>query len=182
MSSGAIPAMILASATNYGVPPQLALEVGITESNLNQNAVSSAGAIGVMQLMPATAAAMGIDPTDLQSNIDAGVQLLGQLIDQFGDIPTALAAYDWGSGNVSAAQASYGPTWLSHAPAETKNYVTSIMAALGTPYSIPSPSAPIPAGTTISAQPLAPSVAASPFLWIGVAAFGALILSNAIDS
>jgi len=129
MSTSAIPAMILASATNYGVPPQLALEVAIQESGLNQNAVSSAGAIGVFQLMPATAAAMGVDPTNLQDNIDGGIAYLGQMLDMFGNQAEALGAYNWGPGNVQAAIAQYGANWLQYAPAETQNYVASIMAA-----------------------------------------------------
>jgi hypothetical protein len=72
--------------------------------------------------MPATAAGLGVDPTNQQQNIQGGVQLLSQLLNQFnGNVPDALAAYNAGP----AAVTKYGgvPPY-----AETQNYVTSIMA------------------------------------------------------
>ena len=62
MTSQEASNLIVSTATSYGVDPRLALEVGMKESNLNQDAVSPVGAIGIMQLMPATAAALGVDP------------------------------------------------------------------------------------------------------------------------
>jgi soluble lytic murein transglycosylase-like protein len=136
VSSAQIPQLIANAAAQYGVPSQLALEVAIQESGLNQSAVSSAGAIGVFQLMPATAAGLGVDPTNLQQNIQGGVQYLSQLYSQFGSWDQALAAYNWGPGNVSNAVATYGdPGFLANAPAETQNYVSSIMSAAGLSYS-----------------------------------------------
>lgn len=123
-----IQAQITAAANQYGVPPSLALAVAQQESGFQQTGAggstlkSSAGALGVMQLMPATAAGLGVDPTDQQQNINGGVQLLGQLLTQFnGNVPDALAAYNSGAGNVI----KYGgvPPF-----AETQNYVSSIMA------------------------------------------------------
>ena len=123
-----IQAQITAAANQYGVPPSLALAVAQQESGFQQTGAggstlkSSAGALGVMQLMPATAAGLGVDPTNQQQNINGGVQLLGQLLTQFnGNVPDALAAYNSGAGNVI----KYGgvPPF-----AETQNYVSSIMA------------------------------------------------------
>jgi Transglycosylase SLT domain len=66
--------------------------------------VSPAGAIGVMQLMPGTAAGLGVDPYDEQQNRAAGESYLQQLFDKYGNWDDALAAYNWGPGNVDMAQ------------------------------------------------------------------------------
>lgn len=116
---------IVATATSYGIDPNLALAVANQESGYNQNAVSGAGAIGVFQLMPATAAGLGVDPTSLTGNIEGGVKYLSQLLNKYnGDTSLALAAYNAGPGNV----AKYGgiPPFT-----ETQNYVSSILNVLG---------------------------------------------------
>jgi len=125
------------------------------ESGLNQSAVSPAGAIGIMQLMPATAASLGVDPHDPIQNIQGGVMLLAQLLSEFaGDVGKALAAYNWHPDAVSAAVAHYGSNWLSHAPSETQSYVASILANVSTEYSVsagtPAASFSIP-GTPVQA-------------------------------
>lgn len=121
-------AQIIAAANQYGVDPNLALAVAKQESGYNQTGsgggtlTSSAGALGVMQLMPSTAASLGVNPNDQTSNIDGGVKLLSQLLAQFnGNVSNALAAYNAGPGNVT----KYGgvPPF-----AETQNYVSSILA------------------------------------------------------
>jgi len=148
-SSTAILTLIANTAAQYGVDPNLATEVAYQESNLNQNAVSSAGAIGVMQLMPATAKALGVDPTNLQQNIQGGCMLLAQLLTEFnGDEASALAAYNWNPTSVKAAQAANPSNWLASAPTETQNYVSTIMANLGTQYNV---TAAIPGVTTTAA-------------------------------
>jgi DNA-binding transcriptional regulator YdaS (Cro superfamily) len=152
-SASAIASLIASTAAQYGVDPNLAVEVGVAESNLNQNAVSSAGAIGVMQLMPATAAALGVDPTNLAQNIQGGCMLLAQLNSQFnGDVDSVLAAYNWGSGNVTNAKNAYGSNWLAYAPSETQNYVSEITNNLGTEYNV---TAAIPGATTATSTPSA---------------------------
>ena len=132
-----ITSTIVAAAQKYGVDPALAIEVGVAESGLNPNTPdSSAGAIGVMQLMPATAVALGVNPRDPAQNIDGGVRLLQQLLSRFPDISQALAAYNWTPSSVANAVAQYGTAWLAHAPAETQNYVQKILNALGTQYTV----------------------------------------------
>jgi len=114
-------------AAQYGVDPGLALAVARQESNYNQAAVSPVGAVGVFQLMPATAADLGVNPYVLEENIDGGIRYLSWLIGRYGDAPAVvLAAYNWGVGNVDRAIAQYGNDWLSHAPLETRTYVARI--------------------------------------------------------
>lgn len=128
---------IVDTATRYGVNPALALEVATAESGMNPNTPdSSAGAIGIMQLEPATAAQLGVNPRDPVQNITGGVMYLQQQLSSFGDVSEALAAYNWGPGHVRDAVAKYGATWLQHAPGETQHYVLSIMGNLGTQYSV----------------------------------------------
>ena len=80
-----------------------------------------------MQLEPATAAQLGVHPYDLAQNIRGGVQYLGQQLARFGDPALALAAYNWGPARVASAIAIYGSDWLSHAPSETRAYVSKIL-------------------------------------------------------
>jgi soluble lytic murein transglycosylase-like protein len=155
-----VATLIVQAAQKYGVPPNLALEVANQESGFDQSAKSPAGAIGVMQLMPATAAGLGVDPTDVSQNIQGGVQYLAQLLAQFGgDISKALAAYNWGPGNVSRSIAANGDSFLDAAPAETKNYVASITGALGTAWTATVTPSSVAAGAADVASTALDSVA-----------------------
>lgn len=122
--NSAIADQIQTAASAAGIPPSLALQVAQSESGLSNSAVSGKGAIGIFQLMPATAAQLGVDPTDPTQNIQGGIAYLAQLFQQFGDWATALAAYNWGPGNV----AKYG---AAAAPSSTQNYVSTILANSG---------------------------------------------------
>jgi len=112
-----IQSQIVAAANAAGIPASIALAVAQIESNFNQSAVNAGGDTGVMQISPATAVTLGIDPTNLDQNINGGVGYLAQLYQKFGDWPTALAAYNCGPGNpqgctgyannVLAAQSAY---------------------------------------------------------------------------
>jgi soluble lytic murein transglycosylase-like protein len=126
---------IVSAAQAHGVDPRLALEVAIQESGLDQGAVGSHGEIGVFQLLPETAAGLGVDPNDPQQNISGGVRYLGEQLGRFGDPAAALAAYNWGPEHVAQAIAVHGAAWLDAAPGSTVNYVEDILGNLATRYS-----------------------------------------------
>lgn len=112
---------IVSEANRLGIDPAIALAMAQQESNFNPNAVSGAGAQGVMQLMPATARELGVsDPFDYRQNITGGLTYLKQQMERFpNSLNHALAAYNAGAGNVQ----KYGgvPPF-----AETQNYVNRI--------------------------------------------------------
>lgn len=95
--SGDTNSLIKEAAARYQVDPRLVAAVAQTESGGNQEAVSPAGAVGVMQLMPETAAGLGINPYDKRQNIEGGAKYLRQMMDTFGgDVQKAVAAYNAG--------------------------------------------------------------------------------------
>lgn len=114
-----IAALVNAAAIRFGVRPAFARAVAWVESNGKQSAVSKAGAIGVMQLMPATAAGLGVDPHDLHQNIEGGVRLLASHLANFSEELSA-AAYNAGVKALYADPAQW--------PAETRAYVPKVMA------------------------------------------------------
>lgn len=91
---------IEASAKKYQVEPALIAAVMEQESGGDPAAESQVGAIGLMQLMPATARSLGIDPIDPVQNIDGGAHYLQEQLQAFGSVEAALAAYNAGPGNV----------------------------------------------------------------------------------
>jgi len=89
------------AALRSGLPPSLVESVARIESALRPEAVSPKGALGVMQLMPATARQLDADPRDTAQNIDAGARLLRELLIKYGgDVVKALSAYNAGEGAV----------------------------------------------------------------------------------
>lgn len=121
-----LSSLISQTAAKWGLDPNLLQAVVNQESSGNPNAVSPAGAQGLMQLMPATAAQFGVtNAFDPQQNLDAGAQYLSQLLTQYnGDTSLALAAYNAGPGNVNKYNG------IPPFP-ETQGYVTKILAAIG---------------------------------------------------
>ena len=119
--SNKIIGVIQDAARQHGVDPCLAVAVAKAESGLSTAAISPAGAVGVMQLMPETAAAMGVKNIyDPRQNIDGGVRYLRQMLDSFGGDPEkAIAAYNAGPDAVIR----YGnvPPYK-----ETQNYVARV--------------------------------------------------------
>jgi len=89
------------AALRSGLPPSLVESVARVESALRPEAISPKGALGVMQLMPATARKLDADPRDTAQNIDAGARLLRELLIKYGgDVVKALSAYNAGEGAV----------------------------------------------------------------------------------
>jgi hypothetical protein len=109
-------------ARTYNLDPKLLHAIAKVESNYNPRAVSPKGALGVMQLIPSTARLVGVsDPFDPRENIHGGARYLKYLLDKFGDLTLALAAYNAGPKAVEA----YGgiPPY-----AETQRYVRSVLS------------------------------------------------------
>lgn len=93
--------LIEEAAKRYGLPPEFLHSVARVESAYRADAVSPKGAIGIMQLMPGTAAELGADPGDPEQNVDAGARHLRDLLLKYeGGVFRALAAYNAGSGAV----------------------------------------------------------------------------------
>jgi soluble lytic murein transglycosylase-like protein len=116
---------ILAAATRRNVPAGLLAAQLLAESNFNPFAVSSAGAQGIAQFMPATARAYGLgNPFDAPAAIDAQARLMSDLLRQFGSVSLALAAYNAGPAAVAACHC------VPSIP-ETQAYVARILGLLG---------------------------------------------------
>lgn len=112
---------LVAEARNHGLDQGLLEAVAWQESRGRMSAVSVKGALGVMQLMPSTAAELGVDPGDLTDNIRGGALYLRRQLDRFGgSVPLALAAYNAGPGAVLRHRGI--PPYR-----ETRNYVARIM-------------------------------------------------------
>jgi cell wall-associated NlpC family hydrolase len=134
VSASSSPAMAAAPAAyrelferagkRYGVAPDLLAAVAQTESGFNPRAVSGAGARGLMQLMPATARGLGVDPTNPAEAVDGAARLLSGHLRSFGSTSLALAAYNAGPGAVTRYHGV--PPY-----AETRSYITKVLAASG---------------------------------------------------
>jgi len=112
--------IISRASRRYGVDAGLIKAVIKAESNFNPSAVSHAGARGLMQLMPGTARSLGVnDSFDPEQNVMGGTRFLRDLLDRYnGDVDSALAAYNWGPGNVDRRP--------DRMPAETRNYLARV--------------------------------------------------------
>lgn len=117
------------AANTYNVPVALLLAMGQVESGFDPNVVSGAGAIGIMQLMPGTAASLGVEnPYDPRQNIMGGAKYVAQLIEQFRDFPNALELVI--AGYNAGPQAVVNAGYQVPAYTETQNHVRKVMEYL----------------------------------------------------
>lgn len=128
-TEASIPAQYLqpirTAEAQYGLPRNLLARQLWQESRYNPNAVNAVtGAIGIAQFMPATAADFGIDPRNPLQAIDAAGKYMRQLYNTTGSWLLALAAYNWGIGNVLRKG-------IGSAPTETRQYYSQILADIG---------------------------------------------------
>lgn len=123
-----IHAPLTRAAHLAGIPPALLAALVRTESAWNPKAISSAGAIGLTQLMPKTAAGLGVDPWDPEANLHGGARYLRLQLNRFGRLDWAVAAYNAGPHNV----VRYGgiPPFR-----ETKAYVPKVLMRFTQPMS-----------------------------------------------
>ncbi|MBO8163014.1 MAG: lytic transglycosylase domain-containing protein [Brevibacillus sp.] len=122
------------AARRHGVAIELVREVIRAESDFRPFAVSPAGAKGLMQLMDRTARSLGVrNPFDPVQNVEAGTRYLKQLLDKYGSVKVALAAYNAGPARIDSlgidSDAAYEEK-ASLLPAETQRYVARISARL----------------------------------------------------
>lgn len=130
--TGEVADIVSQSSAEYGVPEALIRTVMDVESLGTEDrakATSTAGARGYMQLMPDTAASLGVtDITDPGQNIPAGTAYLAQMMDKYdGNVGLALAAYNAGPTRVDRALEG-GSNWMARLPSETKQYIAKAMS------------------------------------------------------
>jgi Transglycosylase SLT domain len=111
-----------------GIPPVYFVRQINTESGFNPNAVSPAGAVGIAQFLPSTAAGLGINPWDPIQALQGAAKMMASYASTYGgDYAKALAAYNAGSGTVQNAVNNCGARWLNCVPAQTQDYIFKIM-------------------------------------------------------
>lgn len=116
------------AAIKYGINPDYFVRQIYSESGFNPNATSPAGAVGIAQFEPSTAAGLGINPWDPVQALYGAAKYMSQLSAQWGgDYAKALASYNAGSGVVQNAINQGGANWMNFLPAETRNYLYKIM-------------------------------------------------------
>jgi hypothetical protein len=133
------PPMILPNSQYVAIARQDAINVGISpdyfvrqinaESGFNPNAVSPAGAVGIAQFLPSTAAGLGFDPYDPIAALNGAAHLMASYSHNYGgDYAKALAAYNGGTGAVQNAINGCGQAnWMNCLPGETRSYIRTIM-------------------------------------------------------
>lgn len=115
-----------------GLDEELLLAILMQESGGNPAAVSGAGAMGLMQLMPETAKSLGVDAKDAEQNIRGGAKYFGQMLKKYGgDVQLALTAYNWGPGNVDAWRKTGRGVNGQAMPREAREYASRVLGRMG---------------------------------------------------
>ncbi|SRR6266487_153154 len=128
LSTSAYVTIARQDATANGINPDYFARQIQVESGFNPNAVSPAGAVGIAQFLPATAAGLGINPWNPESALAGAARYMAGFANQYGgDYSKALAAYNSGTGTVQYAVAAGGANWMNFLPAETRQYIATIM-------------------------------------------------------
>ncbi len=120
---------IRSDAAAYNIDPDIAVRQCATESSFDPDAHNArTDCHGLFQLASFTAAEVKVDRYDWRDNIRGGMRYLAKMLKRFnGSYPHALAAYNWGPGNLRRCIRKWGDSWRDHLPAETKNYLTKIL-------------------------------------------------------
>jgi len=134
--NGGVPAAGIDAATLkyskvYQVPLDMLRRQAKQESSYGRNLYNpKSGEVGVMQVSASNYKALGItNPLDTNQDVRGGTAYDAALFKKYGSWRKALAAYDWGMGNLDKDIAAHGKDWLRYAPAETRNYVAAVMSA-----------------------------------------------------
>ncbi len=128
LSTSAYVAIARQDATANGINPDYFVRQIQVESGFNANAYSPAGAVGIAQFLPSTAAGLGVNPYDPISALAGAARYMASYAKQYnGNYAMALAAYNAGSGTVQYAVAVGGANWMNFLPSETQQYIRNIM-------------------------------------------------------
>jgi hypothetical protein len=148
-AAGAPEDLLLQAAIEEGLEPDFVRSVARIESGLRQEAISPKGALGVMQLMPATAAVLGVNPKLADQNALGGAKFLRELLLRYGgDSALALAAYNAGPGAVD----KFGgvPPYL-----ETRQYVVKVLREYARQQRLQAKKQPVHAAVAATSKPTA---------------------------
>jgi soluble lytic murein transglycosylase-like protein len=152
LPTGDVPEYLLHAAQLQNVPPPLAIAVGQQESGLSQKARGASGEVGVMQLMPKTARDLGVDPNNVNENMEGGVRYIREAMDAYpGDLDKVLAYYNAGPPSVQNAIAKDPVNWRDQLPEQTRSYITGVRARIRRFGA--DPDAILTGGTTAAAGP-----------------------------
>lgn len=116
----------------YALPARLTARVADQESDFNPGAYNKgSGARGMMQIIPKWHPGVNVTDLDPRDDIIYAAKYLRENFNRFGSWAKALAAYNWGPGNLTKAIAKHGDNWMTFAPTETRNYVRDVTRDLG---------------------------------------------------
>ena len=128
-TAGRIHALNTLSEAKHKLPKGILDRLAMDESGYGRSLISPAGALGVAQFMPGTAKGYGINPLSTRQSTDAAGKMLGGLFAKYGSWDKAVAAYNWGGGNLDEDIRKHGADWLKYAPKETQGEVRNVVGS-----------------------------------------------------